>query len=172
MPRGWTFWECARSHAARVRIFNRTSEFDFAGHPMVGTAYVLADRARDGRLAFEVRAGVVNVELRQDATGEVRGAAITAPRALEIGADHAAELVAACLQIPVEDVLTEHHQPVEASMGNAFVVVEVKPNASPGRPQMRLPSAVRTLPGPVSAGWLSSPTRATARTSAAACSAR
>ena len=117
------------AHAARVRIFNRSSEFDFAGHPMVGTAYVLADRARDGRLTFEVRAGVVNVELRCDAAGEVRGAAITAPRALEVGADHAAGLVAACLQIPVEDVLTEHHQPVEASMGNAFVVVEVKPDA-------------------------------------------
>jgi trans-2,3-dihydro-3-hydroxyanthranilate isomerase len=116
-------------HAARVRIFNRTSEFDFAGHPMVGTAYVLADRAREGRLEFEVRAGVVSVEIRRDAAGQVRGAAITAPGALEIGADHATQLIAACLQIAADDVLTNHHPPMEASMGNAFVVVEVTPDA-------------------------------------------
>src|SRR5207248_269166 len=30
------------THTARVRIFNRTSEMPFAGHPNVGTAYVIA----------------------------------------------------------------------------------------------------------------------------------
>jgi trans-2,3-dihydro-3-hydroxyanthranilate isomerase len=117
------------AHSARVRIFNRTSEFDFAGHPLVGTAYVLADRARDGRLAFEVRAGVVDVELRHDAARHVRGAVITAPVPLEIGAFHSTELIAACLGISAADVDTENHEPVEASMGNAFVIVEVRANA-------------------------------------------
>jgi trans-2,3-dihydro-3-hydroxyanthranilate isomerase len=117
------------AHAARVRIFCRTGEFDFAGHPIVGTAYVLADRARDGRLVFEVRAGDVEVELRRDAQGRVRGAAITAPLPLETGATHSVESMAACLELSVGDVVTEHHEPVEASMGNTFVIVEVRPEA-------------------------------------------
>ena len=116
-------------HSARVRIFCRTSEFDFAGHPMVGTAYVLADRARDGRLRFEVRAGLVDVELRHHPDGRVRGAAITAPVALEVGARHSAESIACCLGLAVEDIVSEHHEPVEASMGNAFVIAEVHADA-------------------------------------------
>jgi trans-2,3-dihydro-3-hydroxyanthranilate isomerase len=117
------------AHAARVRIFHRTGEFDFAGHPLVGTAYVLADRARDGRLAFEVRAGVVDVELRHDDAGRVRGAAIAAPVPLEVGAEHSPELIADCLELTAGDLLLDAHEPVEASMGNAFVVVEVGEDA-------------------------------------------
>src|SRR3954468_11029425 len=41
------------ANTARVRIFNRTAEMPFAGHPNVGTGYVLADRAVDGVLRFE-----------------------------------------------------------------------------------------------------------------------
>ena len=34
------------ANTARIRIFNRTAEMPFAGHPSVGTAYVLARRGR------------------------------------------------------------------------------------------------------------------------------
>ena len=42
------------AHTARVRIFNRTYEMPFAGHPNVGTACVLArhGRDRDGVMLF------------------------------------------------------------------------------------------------------------------------
>src|SRR5450432_1294557 len=52
------------AHTARVRIFNRTAEMPFAGHPNVGTAYVLAGagRDRDGVLQFEELAGLVEVK--------------------------------------------------------------------------------------------------------------
>ncbi|GLY70333.1 PhzF family phenazine biosynthesis protein [Amycolatopsis taiwanensis] len=137
------------AHAARVRIFNRTSEMDFAGHPMVGTAYVLADRAREGRLAFEVRAGVVDVELRHDSAGIVRGAAITAPRTLAVGDRHSVESIAACLRLDTTDVVTAQHEPIEASMGNAFVMTEVRADAlsqaSPDEAAFR--SALATQPG-------------------------
>ncbi len=48
---------------ARVRIFHRTAEMPFAGHPNVGTAYVLArhGRDRDGVLRFEQKAGLVEI---------------------------------------------------------------------------------------------------------------
>src|SRR4028118_2062686 len=35
----------SQANTARVRIFNRTAEMPFAGHPNVGTGYVLARRA-------------------------------------------------------------------------------------------------------------------------------
>ena len=48
------------AHTARVRIFNRTHEMPFAGHPNVGTGYVLAHEGRDqdGVLLFEEPAGL------------------------------------------------------------------------------------------------------------------
>src|SRR5919106_3823508 len=60
------------ANSARVRIFNRTAEMPFAGHPNVGTGWVLAglDRARDGLLRFEEIAGLV--EVRADSGGVVK----------------------------------------------------------------------------------------------------
>ena len=52
--------------AARVRIFTPASEMPFAGHPTVGTAWVLATRGRLGgaaRAALEEGIGPVAVEL-------------------------------------------------------------------------------------------------------------
>ena len=53
------------ANTARVRIFNRTAEMAFAGHPNVGTGWVLAGmgRARDGLLRFEEIAGLVEVQV-------------------------------------------------------------------------------------------------------------
>ena len=55
--------------AARVRIFTPASELPFAGHPTVGTAWVLATRGRLGgaaRAALEEGIGPVAVELEGD----------------------------------------------------------------------------------------------------------
>ena len=60
------------SNTARVRIFNRTSEMPFAGHPNVGTGWVLAGlgRDRDGVLRFEEIAGLVEIRVERDGTGK------------------------------------------------------------------------------------------------------
>src|SRR5919199_2570330 len=50
------------ANTARVRIFTRTAELPFAGHPNVGTGFVLAGMGRDGGtglLRFEEPAGLV-----------------------------------------------------------------------------------------------------------------
>src|SRR5258708_31767157 len=51
------------ANTARVRIFNRKNEMPFAGHPNVGTGWVLAGlgRAKNGMLRFEEIAGLVEV---------------------------------------------------------------------------------------------------------------
>jgi len=108
---------------ARVRIFTRTTELPFAGHPNVGTGFALAERARDGVLRFEEIAGLV--EVRVDASG----ATIAAPQPLTLGTELAAATVAACTGLEPEDVATERHAPVLASVGNPFVIAEVAPDA-------------------------------------------
>jgi trans-2,3-dihydro-3-hydroxyanthranilate isomerase len=116
-----------------VRIFNRTAEMPFAGHPNVGTGWVLAQegRDRDGVLLFEEIAGLVEVRALRDG-GAVTGARISAPQPLSTGAEVAPELVAACVGLaPPADLVTRAHRPVVASVGNSFVIAEVAPDALP-----------------------------------------
>src|SRR3954467_1777567 len=89
------------ANSARVRIFNRVAEMPFAGHPSVGTAWVLAqsDLGADGRLRLEQIAGIVEVELWRDAAGQMTGASIGAPQPLTVGAELPVESVAACAGI-------------------------------------------------------------------------
>jgi trans-2,3-dihydro-3-hydroxyanthranilate isomerase len=47
----------------RVRIFTPDTELPFAGHPTIGTAYVLAD-GKDGATRLEEGVGVIRVTLR------------------------------------------------------------------------------------------------------------
>ena len=75
------------ANTARVRIFHRTAEMPFAGHPNVGTGYVLADRAVDGVLRFEEIAGLVEVRVERDAAGTLTGTTIAAPQALTLGGE-------------------------------------------------------------------------------------
>lgn len=116
------------AHSARVRIFNRSHEMPFAGHPMVGTACVLARRAstRPERLVFEVPAGLVTVRLSYDADG-VQGAEIDAPQPLTTGVVLAAADIAACVGLAVDDVRVSAHPPLLATVGNTYVIAEVAP---------------------------------------------
>ena len=108
-------------NTARVRIFNRKSEMPFAGHPNVGTAWVLRDRGN--RLRFEEIAGLVEVEI---AGGRPT---IAAPQPLQLGAEMPAELLAGCVGIGASDVIVKNHRPVLATVGNSFVIAEVTDDA-------------------------------------------
>jgi trans-2,3-dihydro-3-hydroxyanthranilate isomerase len=108
-----------------VRIFNRTAEMPFAGHPNVGTGWVLAGmgRGRDGLLRFEEIAGLVEVRA---GAGTV---AIAAPQPLSLAEEMPAALLAGCVGIDPNEVVATAHRPVIASVGNSFVVAEVTPAA-------------------------------------------
>jgi trans-2,3-dihydro-3-hydroxyanthranilate isomerase len=117
-------------NTARVRIFTPTAEVPFAGHPNVGTAFVLGGRAElfgrpvGDKLRFEEKAGLVEVSLlRED--GEVVGATIRAPQPLAIGEVVGDELVARCVSIDPAHVSHATHQPRFASVGLAFVLAEL-----------------------------------------------
>src|SRR5689334_13941157 len=107
------------ANTARVRIFNRTAEMPFAGHPNVGTGYVLAQQGRDknGVLRFEEKAGLVEVKVERDAAGVLKGTTIAAPQPLSLGLKLTAEAVAACAGLAPADVLTAAHPPMVATVG-------------------------------------------------------
>jgi len=119
------------SHTARVRIFNRTHEMPFAGHPNVGTGFVLAaqGRAKDGKLLFEEIAGLVEISVDRDEQGAPRGASIAAPQPLSLGLQLPAEAVAACAELPPSEIVLSSHPPLLASVGVTFVLAEVAPAA-------------------------------------------
>jgi trans-2,3-dihydro-3-hydroxyanthranilate isomerase len=125
-----------RNHA-RVRIFTPTTEMPFAGHPNVGTGFVLATMAGDPpeHYTFEEIAGLVRVHIQRNADGVISGARIAAPRSLSIDIAVPTDLVAACAGLEEADFLTEAHTPLIASVGTPFVIAEVASVEALGRAQ-------------------------------------
>ena len=56
---------------ARIRIFTPGSELKFAGHPTIGTAFVLAAPMQLGTIVLETGVGPVPVELTRDESGKI-----------------------------------------------------------------------------------------------------
>ena len=55
----------------RIRIFTPKSELPFAGHPCLGTAWVLASSLQRGVIELETMSGVVPVELEREGSGKI-----------------------------------------------------------------------------------------------------
>src|SRR5215831_10670578 len=80
-------------NTAHVRIFTPKAEMPFAGHPNVGTAFVLArlGKVSGDKIVFEEKAGLVPLELTRSA-GTVVAARLAAPQALSLGEEIAPAL--------------------------------------------------------------------------------
>jgi trans-2,3-dihydro-3-hydroxyanthranilate isomerase len=91
---------------ARIRIFTPTAELPFAGHPVLGTAYVLAAPMQLGTIVLECGAGPVPVELERDESGRIVFGRMTQPIPKIAPFDREAELLAALglerSEVPVE----------------------------------------------------------------------
>jgi trans-2,3-dihydro-3-hydroxyanthranilate isomerase len=118
------------AHTARVRIFTPTDEVPFAGHPNVGTGFVLGrcdtifGRPVGARMVFEEKAGLVHLDLLRDGD-EVVGAGFVAPQRLQVGDAVTADVLAACVSLAPAAVITSTHQPRIVSVGLPFVVAEL-----------------------------------------------
>ena len=111
------------AHDFKVRIFTLTMEMPFAGHPNVGTGYLLAKQGHGDALAFEEIAGTVRVEALRGPNG-VTGAKIRAPRPLEEGSEIDAATVAA-VGLEADAIMIEPHAPRFLSVGARFAFAEV-----------------------------------------------
>ena len=123
------------AHTAEVRIFTPRAELPFAGHPNIGTAYVLAIEAnRAGRalaepLVFEEKAGLVGLDLIKDGHS-TSGARLAPPQSLNRGDDLDAEIIAAACSLAPTDIETANHRPCIASCGIPLAFVELKTRAA------------------------------------------
>jgi trans-2,3-dihydro-3-hydroxyanthranilate isomerase len=130
------------SHTAEVRIFTPRAELPFAGHPNIGTGYVLARRGSAcGRpvgdpLIFEEKAGLVRIDRIKDGAS-LAGARLKAPQPLTRGEDIAADIVAAACSLGADAVETARHAPCIASCGLPLVFSELKTRSSLAAAQPR-----------------------------------
>ena len=140
------------AHTAQVRIFTPRSEVPFAGHPNVGTAFVLAQllaaegKAVPERFEFEEGAGIVPVRILREGNA-ISGAELTAPEPLSRGATIAPSIAAACLMLPDSDIATAVHAPMVASVGLPFLIAELCSREALSQSRPDLTAHEQFLPG-------------------------
>jgi trans-2,3-dihydro-3-hydroxyanthranilate isomerase len=140
------------TNTAEVRIFTPKAELPFAGHPNVGTAFVLAragqsyGRAVAGdRLVFEEKAGLVRMDLTRE-NGVVVATRLAAPVPLSIGEEIAPEIVAEACSLEPADIKLAVHRPCIASCGIPLVFAELQSRALLARAAVRTDVLARHLP--------------------------
>ena len=123
-------------HTAEVRIFTPKAEMPFAGHPNVGTAFVLARagvchgrKITGDRLVFEEKAGLVVMDLAR-ADGAVVAARLAAPAPLSIGEQFTADFIAEACSLKASDIKVDTHRPCIASCGAPLVFAELASRAA------------------------------------------
>ncbi|KRR07234.1 PhzF family phenazine biosynthesis protein [Bradyrhizobium jicamae] len=134
-------------HDAEVRIFTVNREIPFAGHPNVGTAFVLATLAEKppARLLFEEKAGLVPVEVVTE-QGKVVSTEFTAPQLLKRMSQVSAEQAAALLTLSASDVRTDRHPPQVISVGLSFIAVELASREALRRARPDAATFAKTFP--------------------------
>jgi trans-2,3-dihydro-3-hydroxyanthranilate isomerase len=132
-----------RGQTRRVRIFTPTTEIPFAGHPNVGTAFVLATTGGLGSMeepttvTFEEKAGLVPIAIRRrDGT---LWCELSAPERLSLTKTVSAESLASAVSLVPSDVVTKTHLPQVASVGLPFLVAELQDREALARARINPP---------------------------------
>ena len=140
------------ANTARVRIFTPRAEMPFAGHPNVGTAFVLAHQDKvcgvtfnPRRMIFEEVAGLVRMTI-DSVDGQVTGASLAAPQRFRIIRDFDAQMVAKACSLDSSDIEVRRHSPCLASSGAPFVLAELRDRAALRRAQPRMDVFLSHLP--------------------------
>ena len=131
------------AHSRRVRIFTPASEIPFAGHPTVGTAYVLASIGEialtgdETSIVFEEGVGPVPVLIRAK-SGRPVFSRLTAAKPPEVGPalPPRAEL-ARILSLGDDDLLNGDMSPQIVSCGLEFAFVPVRDRDAVKRSRIR-----------------------------------
>ena len=116
-------------HTRKVRIFTPTTEIPFAGHPNIGTAFVLAETGALGKeipdtVLFEQKAGLVSIEIQANLDSPT-SFELKAPQVLTLQEFPAIRSVAKALSLRENEIVVTTHAPTVASVGLPFLFVEV-----------------------------------------------
>jgi trans-2,3-dihydro-3-hydroxyanthranilate isomerase len=121
-------------HTRKVRIFTPTHEIPFAGHPNIGTAFILAtigelgDACEAKNIIFDELAGQVPISICY--TESSIWCELKAPEPLSIGEEISLDQAASALSVTNSDILTTTHPPQIASVGLPFIMIELKDRAT------------------------------------------
>ena len=114
----------------KVRIFTPTTEVPFAGHPNIGTAFVLTETGGLGSgivpesVCFEEKAGLVPINISQKPSGQ-RQFELKAPESLTACPFKAVSTIADALSLNINQIIEKNHPPSAASVGLPFLIVEL-----------------------------------------------
>jgi trans-2,3-dihydro-3-hydroxyanthranilate isomerase len=132
------------SHTAKVRIFTPGGELQFAGHPTIGTAHVLAAigaiplTGDTTRIVLEEGVGPVPVTIRTR-DGVPHFAQLTAAKLPEVGPPAPSnEKLAAMLSLATTDVLDGEMAPQSVSCGTPFLFVPLVDRGAVARARVKL----------------------------------
>jgi trans-2,3-dihydro-3-hydroxyanthranilate isomerase len=130
-------------HTRNVRIFTPSTEVPFAGHPNIGTAFVLASTGELGSVAetteivFEEKAGLVPITLHKD-EDRLLWSELEAPQRVSFGATAPVETVAAALSLAPDEITTDLHRPQVVSVGLPFLIAALRDRAALQRARVNL----------------------------------
>ena len=140
------------ANTARVRIFTPRAEMPFAGHPNVGTAFVLAHQnavcgaSFDRRsMIFEEIAGLVRMTI-DIVDGLIAGAVLAAPQQFRVMRNFDRAMIAQACSLDPSDIEVRRHPPCLASCGAPFVFAELRDRAALRRAQPRMDVFLSHLP--------------------------
>jgi trans-2,3-dihydro-3-hydroxyanthranilate isomerase len=131
------------SHTAKVRIFTPGGELQFAGHPTIGTAHVLATigavrlTGSETRIVLEEGVGPVPVTIRAT-NGRPEFAQLSAAKLPEVGPPPPSrETLADMLSLAAGDLLDGPTPPESVSCGTPFLFVPLRDRRTVGRARVR-----------------------------------
>jgi trans-2,3-dihydro-3-hydroxyanthranilate isomerase len=114
--------EDSASNGIRVRIFTVQEELPFAGHPTLGTAFVLRGHSRASEVVLNLNVGAIPVRF-EDRPAQPTFAEMTQPNP-EFGSVHVPEVIAPFTNLSVEDFDTR--APIQTvSTGVPFTIALV-----------------------------------------------
>ncbi len=115
----------------KVRIFTPATEVPFAGHPNIGTAFVLASIGELGvfnettEIVFEEKAGFVPITVNR-LHDESIWCELEAPQKFSIGSTVSVDTVASAISLTISDLIIDNHLPQVVSVGLPFLVAELR----------------------------------------------
>src|ERR1044071_608243 len=131
-------------HTAKVRIFTPGGELQFAGHPTIGTAHVLAAigaipmTGAETKIVFEEGAGPVPVTIRTT-NGRPEFAQLTAAKLPEVGPPPpSSKTLAAMLSLSPDEMAGGDMHPQAVSCGTPFLLVPLRDRAAVSRSRIKL----------------------------------
>ena len=116
-----------KGNTKKVRIFTPATEVPFAGHPNIGTAFVLASAGiieefnETTEFVFEEKAGFVPITLQRLHDGSF-WCELQAPEKFSIGKTISAEILASAISLPPEKIILNIHSPQVVSVGLPFLI--------------------------------------------------